>query len=312
MAGLVTGAGRWRPARYAVLGDPVAHSLSPAIHNAAFRAAGRDALYVARRVSGEECGPVLRALALGGGGGNVTVPHKERVLPFLDRATEAVAATGACNAFWAEGGDVWGDNTDVEGFLGTWEGAVTGLPGTLDVLVLGAGGAAKAVVRGLLESSGAARITHGRERPSRGPKLATRGGACFTGTPGGACPRVARVLVWNRTGGRARDLVHRFGDARVARLREWREAAPAVLVNATPVGLGGRRAPLDLRTLKAPPRRVIDLVYGREPTPLCRQAAGMGITAVDGREMLVRQAEASYLRWFGEPPPRGVMRRALG
>lgn len=266
-----------RPARYAVLGDPVGHSLSPAIHNAAFRAAGRDAVYAARRVSGEECGPVLRALALGGGGGNVTVPHKERVVPFLDRRTGAVAATGACNTFWAEDGDVWGDNTDVEGFLGTWEGAVAGLPGALDVLVLGAGGAARAVVWGLLESSGA-----------------------------------SRVLVWNRTGSRARDLARRFGDPRVYRVRGLRKTAPAVLVNATSVGLDGRAAALDLNSLRAPPRRLIDLVYGKEPTPLCRQAAAMGIAAVDGRDMLVRQAEASYLRWFGEPPPRGVMSRALG
>ena len=111
---------------YAVLGDPVAHSLSPVIHNAAFRVTGRDASYVARCVSAEECGPVLRSLALGGGGGNVTVPHKERVVPFLDRRTRAVEDTGACNTFWARDGEVWGDNTDVEGFLGTWRGVVGG------------------------------------------------------------------------------------------------------------------------------------------------------------------------------------------
>ena len=266
-----------RPATYAVLGDPVVHSLSPAIQNAAFRAAGRNAVYVARRVSGEECGSALRALALGGGGGNVTVPHKERVLPFLDRRTAAVAATGACNTFWAKDGEVWGDNTDVEGFLGTWKEAVAGLPEALDVLVLGAGGGARAVVYGLLESSGA-----------------------------------SRVLVWNRTGSRARDLGRRFGDARVSRVREWRKTAPAVLVNATSVGLDGRATPIDLGALGALPRRVIDLVYGKEQTTLCRQAADMGVAAVDGRDMLVRQAEASYLRWFGEPPPRGVMTRALG
>ena len=276
MVDTVTRVVRPRPATYAVLGDPVAHSLSPAIHNAAFRAAGRNAVYVGRRVSPQQCGPVLRALALGGGGGNVTVPHKERVLPFLDRRTGAVAATGACNTFWAEDREVWGDNTDVEGFLGTWKEAVSGLAGALDVLVLGAGGAAKAVVYGLLEA-----------------------------------PGVSRVLVWNRTGGGARDLGLRFGDARVSAVREWRDTAPAVLVNATSVGLGGRSAPLDLGALRAAPRRVIDLVYGTGPTTLCRQAADMGIAAVDGRDMLVRQAEASYLRWFGEPPPRGVMTRAL-
>ena len=273
----MTRAEKQRPATYALLGDPVAHSLSPTIQNAAFRAAGRSAVYVARRVTRAECGSMLRALALGGGGGNVTVPHKELVLPFLDRRTDSVAATGACNAFWAREGEVWGDNTDVDGFLGTWKQAGTGLAGAPDVLVLGAGGAARAVLRACLGPLG-----------------------------------VPRVLIWNRTGDRARDLVGSFGDPRLQRVSEWRETAPAVLVNATSVGLDGGSAPIDLGALKGCPRQVIDLVYGREPTPLCRQAAEMGVAAVDGRDMLVRQAETSYLRWFGEPPPRGVMTRALG
>ena len=277
VAGTVKREAGFGPATYAVLGDSVAHSLSPAIHNAAFRAAGVNAVYVARRVSAEECGPVLRALALGGGGGNVTVPHKERVLPFLDRRTDAVAATGACNTFWARDGQVWGDNTDVEGFLGTWKKAVVGRTDGLEVLVLGAGGAARAVLHALL------------------------------GSPG-----VSRVLVWNRTGGRAMALVGRFRDSRLCLASEWCETAPAVVVNATSVGLDGGTAPIDLRGLEAPPRWVIDLVYGREPTLLCRQAAEMGVAAVDGREMLVCQAEASYVRWFGQSPPRGVMTRALG
>ena len=278
MASIVTRGAGSGPATYAVLGDPVAHSLSPAIHNAAFRAAGRAVAYVARRVSAEECGQVLRALALGGGGGNVTVPHKERVLPFLDRWTDAVDATGACNTFWAKDGKVWGDNTDVEGFLGTWKEAVAGLPNdALDVLVLGAGGGARAVLHALLKSSGA-----------------------------------SRVILWNRTGGRVRELVSRFGDPRVCPVPEWRDTEAAVLVNTTSVGLDGRASPVDLRALKRPPLRVVDLVYGKDSTPLCRQAAGMGIAAVDGRDMLVRQAEAAYARWFGEPPPGGVMTGALG
>ena len=272
----MTGRGANRPAMYAVLGDPVAHSLSPVIHNAAFRATGRDASYVARRVSAEECGPMLRSLALGGGGGNVTVPHKERVVPFLDRRTRAVVATGACNTFWARDGEVWGDNTDVEGFLGTWKGAVVGMGEDLKVLVLGAGGAARAVLSGLLGS-----------------------------------PEVARVALWNRSRGRARNLVGQFSDSRLSRIEDWREESPHVLVNATSVGLDGRAAPLDLRGLAALPRGVIDLVYGRDPTPLCRQAADLDIPVRDGREMLVRQAEASYARWFGRLPPRGVMTRAL-
>lgn len=265
-----------RPAMYAVLGDPVAHSLSPAIHNAVFRATGRDSSYVARRVTAEECGPVLRGLALNGGGGNVTVPYKEHVLPFLDRRTRAVEATGACNTFWARDGVVWGDNTDVEGFLGVWEGVVAGLGEDLRVLVLGAGGAARAVL------------------------FALRG-----------APEVARVRLWNRSGDRVRNLVRQFGDSRLSRIEDWRGESPDVVVNATSVGLDGRAAPIDLRGLAALPRGVIDLVYGKEPTPLRRQAAELDIPARDGREMLVLQAEASHARWFGRAPPRGVMARAL-
>ena len=272
----MTGGAANRPARYAVLGDPVAHSLSPVIHNAAFRNTGRDATYVARRVTAEECGPMLRSLALGGGGGNVTVPHKERVVPFLDRRTRAVEATGACNTFWARDGEVWGDNTDVEGFLGTWKGVVEGLGEDLEVLLLGAGGAARAVLFALQGSRG-----------------------------------VAGVALWNRSGGRARNLVEHFGDSRLSRIEDWRGESPDVVVNATSVGLDGRAAPVDLREFAARPRSVIDLVYGRDPTPLCREAAALGIPARDGREMLVRQAEASHERWFGRRPPQGVMERAL-
>ncbi len=261
---------------FAVLGDPVGHSLSPAIHNAAFRAARRPAVYVARRVTTEECGSVLRSLALAGGGGNVTVPHKEAVLPFLDCRTEAVEVTGACNTFWAEEGAVWGDNTDVEGFAGTWEGAAGGLPRDAEVLVLGAGGAARAVLFALLRT-----------------------------------PRPPRIRLWNRTEARARALAGHFSDARIEFLRRWEGTAPDVVVNATSAGLDGRSVPIELARLGAPPRCVIDLVYGSGPTPLCRHALSLGAAAVDGREMLVRQAEASHVRWFGEPPPRGVMTRAL-
>lgn len=264
-------------ATYAVLGDPVTHSLSPTIQNAAFHAAGRRARYVARRVSAQECGPAMRTLALNGGGGNVTVPHKERVLSFLDRRSPAVSGTGACNTFWAADGRVWGDNTDVEGFLGTWDGTVAESWGPLEALVLGAGGAARAVVFALLQAS-----------------------------------RVSRVLLWNRTRARAAALALHFSDNRISPVQVWRGLSVDVVVNATSVGLHGRGTPLDLTALGRAPKRVIDLVYGRKPTPLCLRALQLGIPAVDGREMLVRQAEAAYARWFGEPPPRGVMARALG
>lgn len=261
---------------FAVLGDPVRHSLSPVIHNAAFRAAGRRAVYVARRVTREECGPVLRSLALGGGGGNVTVPHKEAVLPFLDRCTTAVTATGACNTFWAEDGAVWGDNTDVEGFRETWKGVCGGLGGPLEVLLLGAGGAARAVIFALLGSV-----------------------------------RVSRILLWNRTREKALALARHFAGDRVRSVEEYAATGADVVVNATSAGMDAVSMPLDPGRLATPPRRVIDLVYGERTTPLCRYATAIGVPATDGLGMLVGQAEASYARWFGEPAPEGAMARAL-
>lgn len=322
-------------ATYAVLGDPVAHSLSPTIHNAAFKAAGRSARYVARRVSAQECGPVLRALALKGGGGNVTVPHKERVLPFLDRRSPAVSATGACNTFWAADGRVCGDNTDVEGFLGTWDAAVAGLTARGETLASTESGEMP-VRQGTPqrkqqgcspEEQRRRRVPDGMHRQSnaaRGFRHGLLGGALealVLGAGGAAravlfallqAPRVSRVLLWNRTPGRAAALALEFGNDRVSPVQACRGFSVDVVVNATSAGLRGRRSPLDFTALSEAPQQVIDLVYGEGPTPLCRQARELGIPAVDGREMLVRQAEAAYFRWFGEHPPTGVMSRALG
>ena len=266
---------RERPAVFALLGDPVAHSLSPAIQNAAFVAGRRSAVYHSRRVSGEQCGPVLRSLALAGGGGNVTSPHKARAVGFLDRSTEAVAATGACNVFWSADGEVWGDNTDVEAFGSVWGELAPATDGNPEVLVLGAGGAARAVVHFLLTST-----------------------------------QAARVRIWNRGAERAATLVSHFGDPRLAQVAHRRTASPSVVVNATSVGTRGSSSPVDLEALPRPPLAVIDLVYRRGPTPLCQQADRLGIPSRDGRGMLLRQAEASYRRWFGEPPPEGAMARA--
>ncbi len=261
---------------YAVLGNPIGHSVSPVIHNAAFRAAGRLARYEARRVSASECGPVLRDIALGGGGGNVTVPHKTRVLPFLDHQTLAVQATGACNTFWARGGAVWGDNTDVEGFRATWDGVAIAEILRWDVLVLGAGGAACAVVLALLD------------------------------TPG-----VRRIWIWNRTAARVERLARHFSDPRIRPIADWRGVSASVLVNATSVGMDGIECPVRLCELRPGLVRIIDLVYSKAGTPLTREAAELGIPAQDGKEMLIRQAEASYACWFGAPPPRDAMRGAL-
>lgn len=133
---------------FAVLGDPVSHSLSPAIHTAAFRVLGVDAEYLALRCSPNELPGLMRLLARNGGGGNVTVPHKSVAAAALDRAAPLVQTLTACNTFWGDNGALAGDNTDVAGVLRAVE--------SLDVpdgpwLVVGSGGSARAVARAAAE-----------------------------------------------------------------------------------------------------------------------------------------------------------------
>ena len=133
----------------ALLGDPVSHSLSPVIQNAAFRAAGVPGVYLALRTPAGSLGEMMRGIAAGGGAGNVTVPHKEAAVAVLDRATDAVRNTGACNTFWAESGVLWGDNTDVAGFRAAAAALLGSPPRGARVLLIGAGGAARAVIAAL-------------------------------------------------------------------------------------------------------------------------------------------------------------------
>ena len=128
---------------FAILGDPVAHSLSPAMQNAAFRVLGLRAVYVPLRCTAADLPALLRALTGAGGGGNVTVPHKEAAARALDRRQPMVDRLDACNTFWGEGEAVVGDNTDVPGVLAALD-ELDPPPGPW--LVLGTGGAARAVV----------------------------------------------------------------------------------------------------------------------------------------------------------------------
>lgn len=262
----------------ALLGDPVAHSLSPVFQNAAIRAAGIPAVYVALRCA-EAFDGLMLGIARSGGAGNVTLPHKTRAAALVDVATPAVDQTGACNTFWLENDAVHGDNTDVDGFAAAARSLV-GAPAGARVLVLGAGGAARAAVFALL---------HGR---------------------------ADAVHILNRSPGRAHALLEAL-DPAGRRLKVLE--SPAVLrregydlvVNATPLGLGpDDPAPLDL---EAPVRvgAVLDTTYGPAPSTLIAAARDAGIPAADGREMLLQQGAASFRRWFGREPDLETMRRAL-
>jgi shikimate dehydrogenase len=148
---------------FAILGDPVAHSLSPAMHNAAFRALGLDAVYVALRTVPTDVPDLMRALARAGGGGNVTVPHKEMAAQSVTQPSSRVSTLGACNTFWGDGREIHGDNTDVDGVLDALrrlEAPATGW------LIAGTGGGARAAVAGAI-ARGARVALHSRDAGRR-------------------------------------------------------------------------------------------------------------------------------------------------
>jgi shikimate dehydrogenase len=263
---------------FAVLGDPVAHSLSPRIHNAAIRSLGLNAVYVALRCTAAGVAPLMRALGEAGGGGSVTVPHKPAAAGALDRPTDLVLRTGACNAFWMEAGLLCGDNTDVAGFRHAARRLVPTLRGT-SVLVLGAGGAAAAALCALIDEEAAA-ITLLNRDPARATALAAR-----------LDPRHLAVEVAG-----PRDAAGREFD---------------LVVNATSLGLGADDPlPCDLSRVRT--RAVLDLVYhAGGVTPWVRAARALGVAAEDGSEMLLAQAAVAFRHWFGLEAPLDVMRAAL-
>lgn len=262
----------------ALLGDPVEHSLSPVFQNAAIRAASLPAVYLALRCSGAFDG-LLLGIARAGGAGNITIPHKTRAATLVDVATHAVETTGACNTFWLENGSIHGDNTDVDGFAAAAR-TLVGAPAGARVLVLGAGGAARAAVLALMQ--GRADAIHVLNRsPDRGRALREV-----------LDPAGRRVSV-------------------VEQPEAVRREGYDLVVNTTPLGLKpDDPAPLDVH---APVRvgAVLDMTYGSRPSALVTAARATGIPAADGREMLLQQGAASFRRWFGRDPDLDVMRDAL-
>jgi shikimate dehydrogenase len=206
---------------FAILGDPVAHSLSPAMQNAAFRVLGLKAVYVPLRCTPDDLPGLLRALSRAGGGGNVTVPHKEAAARAVDRCEPAADRLGACNTFWAEDGACVGGNTDVAGVLAALDD-LEAPPGAW--LVLGTGGGARAAV-GAARERGAAvavgsRSADRRRRfedwaASQGVKLADAAGCTviINTTPLGLAPGDPLPLVQPPAAGSvALDMVYAGGD----------------------------------------------------------------------------------------------------
>lgn len=275
--------------RFGLIGDPVDHSLSPRMHTAGFAAIGVDAEYVLVRIPADAPDAVERQMRRLAdlGGGNVTLPHKRTAARALERSSEAVRATGACNCFWLDDeGRLAGDNTDVPAIRRVLEELAGGRT-PADVLVLGAGGA------GAAAALAAARL---------GARL---------------------VRIANRTPARADRLAARLAELGFpARAEAWPAAGTCdLVVNATSLGLRpSDPPPASFDRLIA--RAALDLVYGapadrdaagesRSGTSWTRAAAARGIPATDGLEVLLRQGGACYPRWFGVEAPIDALWRGL-
>jgi shikimate dehydrogenase len=275
--------------KLAVLGQPVAHSRSPAMQNAALRALGLDGEwgYEAIEVAPDEFEARVRAMAADGfAGANVTVPHKLAALALADRASEAAAAIGAANTLSFSEGAIEAENTDAPGLIA----ALPEPPEGARALVLGAGGSARACAWALREAG-------------------------------------AAVSVWNRTAARAAELASELGLTAVEPAVDEGGVVDRgdfdLLVNCTTVGLAEANAsgtlagaPADLKPLPIDAdgldatHVVVDLVYGPSPTPLALAARSRGASFVDGLEVLVHQGAASLRIWTGLDPPIEAMRTA--
>lgn len=273
-----------------LLGYPVEHSLSPLIHNTAFEAQGLNCAYVAFSVAPEAIEQAVAGLvALGFLGSNVTVPHKQAVLPLMDELSPQARAVGAVNTIVCrrtqEEVTLFGDNTDVAGFLEPLQPVQGKLEGA-EVVVLGAGGAARAVVYALLSTF-----------------------------------RPKRLTIAARTRTRAEGLAHDlsgYDENQALHVMSLDEARSAVrnstlLVNATPVGMHPHSdgTPWPDAGDFSREQIVYDLIYKPEATRLLQDASARGAQTIGGLDMLILQAAASYIQWTNQPMPLDVVRKAL-
>jgi shikimate dehydrogenase len=263
------------PGRLVLLGHPIAHSASPRFQNAALRAAGIPLLYEALDVTIEALDATLASLALVNGAGNVTIPHKEAVAERCVRLSPLAARCGAVNVFWHEGHALVGDNTDVAGVEFVASALLQGRSRGARVAVLGAGGAAAAVLCAVERWEG------------------------------------ARVRVYNRHMTRAESLASRFpAITDVASSIEDALRDAMLVVNATPVGLHDDTLPVPVESLPEG-SAVFDLIYRPTETAWVRAARAAGHRAADGEGMLLEQGALAFERWFGRTPDRGAMWRAM-
>jgi shikimate dehydrogenase len=255
---------------FGILGRPVTHSLSPVMHNAAFRHLGINAVYVAFPVTDlAQAVAGLRGLAIGGV--SVTIPFKEEIIPLLDELGPRSTRIGAVNTVVNRDGRLIGSNTD-------WRGAVTALRAKISlqgrhVLILGAGGASRAIAYGIFQEGGQVTLTD---------------------------------IDAARAAAMARDL-----GAEAVPLDRLDRSPATILVNATPVGMAPDVDGIPINPeLLSRYQVVMDIVYQPLTTRLLREAQTRGAATIDGLQMLIHQATAQFELWTGRQAPVEVMARA--
>jgi shikimate dehydrogenase len=273
-----------------IFGNPVEHSLSPLMHNAAFQATGLDYIYIPFKVEKAALPDAIKAVrALNLAGVNITIPHKETVLSYLDEISVEAAFTGAVNTVVNQQGRLYGENTDGRGFIKALSGQSGFNPAGKTALILGAGGAARAVAVQLALSGAAKLVLVNRSRP--------------------------------RAEGLARLIAEKTGVA--AAVADWPAeglqplagiiANTDLVVQATPLGMYPHleeTVPFPFNSLKQG-TVVCDLVYNPARTNFLKKAAQAGAITVNGLGMLVYQGALSFELWTGIPAPIKTMRDAL-
>ena len=256
---------------YGVAGDPIAHSLSPAIMNAAFRRENVNGVYLGLHAKTlKDLLNCVRDIPLHGI--SVTMPYKEAILPYLDNTDAHTTKIGACNTVVrAQDGKLYGFNTDAAGIVRPLERRLSTLEGAR-ILVIGAGGAARAAVFGLKE-------------------------------------RGSEVYILNRSLGPAKKLAHQ-AHARIMKRPDLKKLAFDVIINATPVGMGNtKESPLQDKEINA--RYVFDMIYDPAETRLLKLAKERGAQIIPGIEMFVHQAARQFEIWTGKPAPWDEMLRVV-
>ncbi len=271
---------------YGLLGDPVSHSLSPLMHNHAFGQHNIDAVYIPFHVLPSELSNAVAGLrALNVSGVNVTIPHKETILPFLDEINSKAQMIGAVNTVVNENGRLVGYNTDSSGFLRSVCHDLSFQPPGQDVVLLGAGGACRAAAVALAEAG------------------------------------VRSISIANRHLSRAETIVHDlsvFFRNVIIRPLQYSEddyiaaiSSADLIVNTTAVGLHGEELSfLPLENIKCS-ALIYDMIYSATGTPLLKRAQSAGLTCSGGLGMLAAQGEDAFSLWTGVKLPTGYMKNIL-